>query len=94
MRIFSKLISHIFNPLFFPLAGSILYFFITPKFNPPEAKRLILLAILVYHEHINGAVVFFLITTIPLIAFPFLWTLSIYRRQEKKRQDVMKGKWK
>ena len=54
----------------------------------------VLLAILVYHEHINGAVVFFLITTIPLIAFPFLWTLSIYRRQEKKRQDVMKGKWK
>ena len=52
------------------------------------------LAILVYHEHINGAVVLFLITTIPLIAFPFLWTLSIYRRQEKKRQDVMKGKWK
>ena len=54
----------------------------------------VVLAILVYHEHINGAVVFFLITTIPLIAFPFLWTLSIYRRQEKKRQDVMKGKWK
>ena len=54
----------------------------------------VLLAILIYHEHINGAVVFFLITTIPLIAFPFLWTLSIYRRQEKKRQDVMKGKWK
>ena len=54
----------------------------------------VLLAILVYHEHINGAVVFFLITTIPLIAFPFLWTLSIYRRQEKKRQDVMKCKWK
>ena len=54
----------------------------------------VLLAILVYHEHVNGAVVFFLITTIPLIAFPFLWTLSIYRRQEKKRQDVMKGKWK
>ena len=54
----------------------------------------VILAILVYHEHINGAVVLFLITTIPLIAFPFLWTLSIYRRQEKKRQDVMKGKWK
>ena len=54
----------------------------------------VIVAILVYHEHINGAVVLFLITTIPLIAFPFLWTLSIYRRQEKKRQDVMKGKWK
>ena len=54
----------------------------------------VVIAILVYHEHINGAVVLFLITTIPLIAFPFLWTMSIYKRQEKKRQDVMKGKWK
>ena len=54
----------------------------------------VILAISVYHEHINGAVVLFLITTIPLIAFPFLWTVSIYERQEKKRQDVMKGKWK
>ena len=29
-----------------------------------------------------------------VIAFPFLWTVSIYRRQEKKRQEVMKGNWK
>ena len=54
----------------------------------------VILAISVYHDHIKGAVVLFLITTIPLIAFPFLWTVSIYKRQEKKRQDVMKGKWK
>ena len=54
----------------------------------------VILAISVYHEHINGAVVFFLITTIPLIAFPILWTVSIYKRQEQKRQQVMKGKWK
>ena len=46
------------------------------------------------HENINGGVIFFLVTTIPLIAFPFLWTVSIYRRQEKKRQEVMKGNWK
>ena len=52
------------------------------------------LAILIKHDYLNGAVVFFLVTTIPLIAFPFLWTVSIYRRQERKRQDVMKGKWK
>ena len=54
----------------------------------------VILAISVYHEHINGAVVLFLITTIPLIAFPFLWTVSIYKRQERKRQQVMKGKWR
>jgi hypothetical protein len=47
-----------------------------------------------WYNHFNGGVVFFLITTVPLIAFPFLWTVSIYKRQEKKRQQVMKGKWK
>lgn len=47
MRLFSKLISHIFNPIFLPLAGTILYFLISPKYNPPEARKLILLAILI-----------------------------------------------
>ena len=46
------------------------------------------------HENINGGVILFLVTTIPLIAFPFLWTVSIYKRQENVRQDVMKRKWK
>ena len=54
----------------------------------------VVIAILIKHDYLNGAVVFFLVTTIPLIVFPFLWTVSIYRRQERKRQDVMKGKWK
>ena len=44
------------------------------------------------HENINGGVILFLVTTIPLIAFPFLWTVSIYKRQETVRQNVMKGK--
>ena len=44
------------------------------------------------HENINGGVILFLVTTIPLIAFPFLWTVSIYKRQETFRQNVMKGK--
>ena len=44
------------------------------------------------HENINGGVILFLVTTIPLIAFPFLWTVSIYKRQETLRQNVMKGK--
>ena len=44
------------------------------------------------HENINGGVVLFLVTTIPLIAFPFLWTVSIYKRQENVRQEVMKGR--
>ena len=44
------------------------------------------------HENINGGVILFLVTTIPLIAFPFLWTVSIYKRQEDIRQTVMKRK--
>ena len=44
------------------------------------------------HENINGGVILFLVTTIPLIAFPFLWTVSIYKRQETVRQNVMKDK--
>ena len=44
------------------------------------------------HENINGGVILFLVTTIPLIAFPFLWTVSIYKRQETVRQNVMKSK--
>lgn len=47
--------------------------------------------IFITHENINGGVVLFLVTTIPLIAFPFLWTVSIYKRQENVRQEVMKG---
>ena len=46
--------------------------------------------IFITHENINGGVVLFLVTTIPLIAFPFLWTVSIYKRQENVRQEVMK----
>ena len=44
------------------------------------------------HENINGGVILFLVTTIPLIAFPFLWTVSIYKKQEAVRQNVMKDK--
>ena len=47
-----------------------------------------------WYNHFNVGVVLFLITTVPLIAFPFLWTVSIFKRQEKKRQQIMKGKWK
>ena len=47
--------------------------------------------IFITHENINGGVVLFLVTTIPLIAFPFLWTVSIYKRQENVRQEVMKA---
>ena len=41
-------------------------------------------------NHFKGGVVLFLITTVPLIAFVFLWTMSIYRTGEKMRRDYIK----
>ena len=43
-----------------------------------------------WFNHFNGGVVLFLITTVPLIAFVFLWTMSIYRTGEKMRKDYIK----
>jgi uncharacterized membrane protein len=43
-----------------------------------------------WFNHFNGGVVLFLITTVPLIAFVFLWTMSIYRTGEKMRRDYIK----
>ena len=39
---------------------------------------------------LNGGVVLFLITTVPLIAFVFLWTASMYRTGEKMRRDYIR----
>ncbi|WP_324301556.1 hypothetical protein [Galbibacter sp.] len=47
MRLTSKLISTLFNPILMPLAGALLYFFISPRFTPERTKKLILLGILV-----------------------------------------------
>ena len=43
-----------------------------------------------WFNQLNGGVVLFLITTVPLIAFVFLWTMSIYRTGEKMRRDYIK----
>lgn len=34
MRIFLKVISYIFHPLFIPMAGTMAYFIVTPKYSP------------------------------------------------------------
>ncbi|WP_224485033.1 hypothetical protein [Robertkochia aurantiaca] len=47
MRIFSQIISLLFNPLFIPLAGGVAYYLITPKYNPPENRHTVLLALLI-----------------------------------------------
>jgi hypothetical protein len=38
MRIFSKLISFLFHPLFIPTYGTVFYFMVTPKYSPLEMQ--------------------------------------------------------
>lgn len=47
MRFTSKFISLLFNPILMPLAGALLYFYISPRFTPERTKRLMLLGILI-----------------------------------------------
>ena len=65
MRVFLKLISYIFHPLFVPIAGSIAYFQITPKYSPEEIRNAILLPI------------FILTVIIPIITYLILKNLGL-----------------
>jgi len=47
MRFASKLISTLFNPVFMPLVGVLLYFFISPRYISEQTQRLVLLGVLV-----------------------------------------------
>ncbi|TRZ46493.1 hypothetical protein DMZ48_03705 [Robertkochia solimangrovi] len=47
MRTFSQITSHLFNPLFMPLAGTVAYYLVSPKYNAPEVKKSIIFAILI-----------------------------------------------
>ena len=38
MRVFSNFISYLLHPLFIPIAGTIAYFLITPKYTPLEVQ--------------------------------------------------------
>ncbi|MEL4307241.1 hypothetical protein [Joostella sp. CR20] len=64
MRLLSKILSQVINPLFIPLVGTVLYFLITPKYNTYETKRLVVLAVLI------------LTVIIPLILFLLLKNLG------------------
>ncbi|MBT8298048.1 MAG: phosphatase PAP2 family protein [Maribacter sp.] len=57
MKLFQKIISYLFHPLFIPIAGTFAYFLITPKYSP--------LAI----QSGNIIPIFILTVIIPVIAF-------------------------
>ncbi len=60
MKLFQKVISYIFHPLFVPIAGTFAYFLITPKYSPLELQSGNILPI------------FILTVIIPIITFLIL----------------------
>ncbi len=73
-----KLISYIFHPIFIPLIGAIAYYQITPKYNPPEVEKGVLLSI------------FILTILIPIVFFYLLknlgWIKSIFLEEVSERR--------
>lgn len=65
MRIFFTVISYLFHPLFIPLAGTLAYFLITPKYNPIDLQLGNILPI------------FILTVIIPIIAYFILKNIGV-----------------
>jgi len=65
MRLFLKVISYIFHPIFVPVAGTLAYFIITPKYSPPELQSGNLLPI------------FILTVIIPIICYLILLNIGL-----------------
>lgn len=65
MKLFFKIISYIFHPIFVPIAGTITYFVITPKYSPLELQSGNILPI------------FILTVIIPIISFLILKNLGV-----------------
>ncbi|MEA1784547.1 hypothetical protein U1E44_00445 [Arenibacter sp. GZD96] len=67
MKRFSIFVSYVFHPLFVPIAGSLVYFKITPKYSPLPVQGGTILPI------------FILTVIIPIIAFLILKNLGLVR---------------
>jgi len=65
MRIFLKVISYIFHPLFIPMAGTLAYFIVTPKYSPLELQSG------------NVLPIFILTVIIPIITYLILKNLGV-----------------
>lgn len=65
MRPFLQAVSYIFHPLFIPVAGTIAYFLITPKYSPIE------------EQSGNILPIFILTVIIPIIAYLILKNLGL-----------------
>ena len=65
MKLFLQVISYIFHPLFIPVAGTIAYFIITPKYSPIE------------EQSGNILPIFILTVIIPIIAYLILKNIGL-----------------
>lgn len=65
MRIFLNVISYIFHPLFIPMAGTLAYFIVTPKYSPLELQSG------------NVLPIFILTVIIPIITYLILKNLGV-----------------
>ena len=65
MRTFLKVISYIFHPLFIPMAGTLAYFIVTPKYSPLELQSG------------NVLPIFILTVIIPIITYLILKNLGV-----------------
>ncbi|MBT8280756.1 MAG: hypothetical protein KJO16_04200 [Muriicola sp.] len=82
MRFLSKLVSYIFHPIFVPLAGTVSYFLITPKYTTLEMRSGNILPI------------FILTIIIPILSFFILKNLGIVQtiflsRPEERKYPLM-----
>ena len=78
MRLLSQLVSYIFHPIFLPLAGTVSYFLITPKYSTIELKSGNILPI------------FILTIIIPILSFFILKNIgvvsSVFLTKPKERR--------
>jgi len=65
MKLFLKVITYIFHPLFIPIAGTLAYFIITPRFTPTE------------FQSGNILPIFILTVIIPIISFLILKNVGV-----------------
>jgi hypothetical protein len=82
MRLLSSLVSYIFHPLFVPLAGTVSYFLITPKYTSLEMRSG------------NILPVFILTIIIPILSFFILKNLGVVgsvflERTEERKYPLM-----
>lgn len=75
MKLFLQVISYIFHPLFIPVAGTIGYFLITPKYSPIEAQSSHILPIFILTV-IIPIIVYLILKNVGLIQSVFMPTLK------------------